>query len=207
MFEQIKNYFNKFDLEKTKLEEIESERIQIDRVSEQTRDLMRHKSEMRAGLFKQAVETTDELESEALAIKIENVEGEQTTLSNEHVELMNALRTMNGLRALKRKQKQLERFGIWGTIKKMDKTKLMEILGNAEAEQIISSESSAEISRLFGFQPNRVSSKRTEDIMKQINKARVLKEEMGVDTAVTKVLKERDGELKKKSEEKLAASY
>ncbi|MBU4222249.1 MAG: hypothetical protein KKA10_11670 [Euryarchaeota archaeon] len=207
MFEKIKNIFNKFDLEKTKLEEIESERIQIDRESERTRDLMRQKSEMRAGLFKQAVETTDELESEALAIKIENVEGEQTTLSNEHVELMSALRTMNGMRALKRKQKQLERFGIWGKIKNMDKTKIMEILGNAEAEQIISSENSAEISRLFGFQPTRVSSKRTDDIMKQINKARALKEEMGVDTAVTKVLKERDGELKKKSEEKLAASY
>lgn len=207
MFEAITNLFNRFDIDKIKLEEIEVERIQIDRESERIRDAMRQKSDARATLFGKAVDSTDDLEAESLAIKIENIEGEQAHLYNEHVELMNALRTMNGLKALKRKQNLLERFGIWGKIKTMDKGKIMEILGTAEAEKVISSENSDDIAKLFGVTPARVSSKKTEDIMKQIQKAKRMREEKGLESAVKEVLKERDSEIKKKSEEKIASTY
>lgn len=207
MFEKLKNFFNRFDIDKLNLEEIKSESIQIDRESERIREGMRQKSESRATLFSKAVESTDDLESESIAIKIENIEGEQANLYNEHVELMNALRTMNGLKALKQNQKILEKFGIWGKIKSMDPEKIKKILGDTDAEKIISGQNSDDISRLFGVTPARVSSKKTEDIMKQIKKAKVMREEKGLDSAVKEVLKERDTEIKKKSDEKIASFY
>jgi len=134
-------------------------------------DLKRSKheglSEKRRGKFEQLKDTDDQLLGEELAEEIASLEDEMSIYHNEHAQLMDALRVVDGLIAVKRKQELMEDRGIVQEIEEMDREEVVDALKRQDVQEMIRSEKWSDLRDLFrgDLKPRNAGSKRVQEIM------------------------------------------
>ncbi|MDY6773730.1 MAG: hypothetical protein SVS85_00895, partial [Candidatus Nanohaloarchaea archaeon] len=116
------------DIENLTLDDLNREKADIRADVKLKRDRHSDLSEKRESLFEDIVDADDDLLQEELAEEIASIEDEMAILHNEHARLMDALRVIDGLIAIKRKEKMAEREGLISQIQDMDREDLVDKL-------------------------------------------------------------------------------
>jgi len=134
-------------------------------------DLKRNKheglSEKRRAKFDQLKDTEDDLLGEELAEEIASIEDEMSIYHNEHSQLMDTLRVIDGLIAVKRKQELMEDQGIVQEIEEMDREEVVDALKREDVQEMIRSEKWNDLQDMFrgDLKPRKTGSKRVQEIM------------------------------------------
>jgi len=134
-------------------------------------DLKRNKheglSEKRRTKFEQLRDTEDDLLGEELAEEIASLEDEMAIYHNEHAQVMDALRVVDGLIAVKRKQELMEDRGIVQEIEEMDREDVVDALKREDVQEMIRSEKWSDLRDLFrgDLKPQKTGSKRVNEIL------------------------------------------
>ena len=179
-----------------KIEEMDLEELQETRSElKADLDLKRNKheglSEKRRAKFEDLRESDEDLMQEELAEEIASLEDEMAIYHNEHSQIMDALRVVDGLIAVKRKQELMEDSGIIQDIEEMDREEVVDALKREDVQEMIRSEKWSDLRDLFrgDLNPKRTGSKRVNEILDAAEKHR--------DKDVDEALKIRDSERKK----------
>ncbi len=182
------------EIESITLEELNEEKANIKADVKLKRDRHSDLSEKREQLFEDIVEKDDELLKKELAEEIVSIEDEMAILHNEHAKLMDALRVIDGLIAIKRKEKMAEREGLISELQDMKKQDLVDKLRRVDVREMIKDEKWDELNSLLRGQltPDEIESERVDEIIRQAEDVRNLKEDMGTKEAVKHALHERD---------------
>ncbi|EHK01321.1 hypothetical protein HRED_08855, partial [Candidatus Haloredivivus sp. G17] len=86
---------------------------------------------------------------EELAEEIASLEDEMAIYHNEHSQIMDALRVVDGLIAVKRKQELMEDSGIIQDIEEMDREEVVDALKREDVQEMIRSEKWSDLRDLF----------------------------------------------------------
>ncbi len=188
-------------IENLTLEDLNQEKASIRADVKLKRDRHSDLSKKRENLFEEIVDTDDDLLQKELAEEIVSIEDEMAILHNEHAKLMDALRVIDGLIAIKRKEKMAQREGLISQIQQMNKEDLVEKLRRADVREMIREEKWDELNSLMSGQltPDKIENERVDEIIQQAHDVKHLEDEMGTKEAVKHALKDRDS---KKDEEK-----
>lgn len=129
-------------------------------------------SEKRRAKFKQLRETNDDLLQEELAEEIASLEDEMAIYHNEHTQLMDALRVVDGLIAVKRKQDLMDDRGIINDIEEMDREEVVEALKREDVQEMIRTEKWSDLRDLFrgDLKPKQTGNKRVNEIIEAAEK-------------------------------------
>jgi hypothetical protein len=170
------------------LEELKQERSELRADLELKRDKHEGLAEDRRVKFEKLQGTEDELLQEELAEEIASIEDEMSIYHNEHAQVMDALRVIDGLIAVKRKQQLMEDQGIVQELEDMDQEELVDALKQERVQEMIKDEKWDELEDLFRGQlePDYSGNQRVNEIIESASEA----EDESVDT----VLNRRDGE-------------
>lgn len=192
---------NTLDIENLTLKELNKEKANIRADVKLKRDRHQDLSHKRENLFEKIVDNDDELLQKELAEEIASIEDEMAILHNEHAQLMDSLRVVDGLIAIKRKQKMAERSGLISKIREMDKEDLVEKLRRADVREMIREEKWDKLNSLMSGQlsPKEINNERVDEILQQANDVKQLEEEMGTKQAVQHALRERDSKKQKEN--------
>ncbi len=136
-------------IEDMELEELREERSEIKADMELKRDKHEGLAEKRRKKFERIRGTDDDLLKEELAEEIASVEDEMAIYHNEHAQLMDALRVLDGLIAVKRKQNLMEDRGIVQEIEEMDRDELVDMLKREDVQEMIRREKWDDLEDLF----------------------------------------------------------
>lgn len=149
------------------LEELREERSELKADMELKRDKHEGLAEKRRTKFERLQGTDDDLLEEELAEEIASVEDEMAIYHNEHAQLMDALRVVDGLVAVKRKQDLMEDRGIVEEIENMDREKVVEMLKKENVQEMIRKEKWDDLEDLFrgDLEPEFSGNKRVRDII------------------------------------------
>jgi len=196
MVSVLSNIMSKFTSEdQIKLEDMDQDELEEERSELKAElDLKRQKheglAERRRTKFKRLKETEDDMLKEELAEEIASVEDEMSIYHNEHAQIMDALRVIDGLIAMKRKEKLMEDQGLVQEIQDMDQEKLVDTLKQQEVQQMIQREDWKDLEDVFRgeLQPRRSGNKKVQEI---IDKAEENKDEP-VEVALDKRDRERE---------------
>lgn len=183
-----------FDIDNLSLEELNEEKAGIRADVKLKRDRHQDLSNKRENLFEKIVDTEDDLLKRELAEEIASIEDEMAILHNEHTQLMDSLRVVDGLIAIKRKQKMAERTGLLNKIREMNKEDLVEKLRRADVREMIREEKWDQLNSLLSGQLSAkdINNERVDEIVQQANDVKQLEEDMGTKEAVEHALRERD---------------
>jgi len=148
-------------------------------------DLMEQKSELRADMelkrdkheglaekrrrkFERLRGTDDDLLEEELAEEIASIEDEMAIYHNEHAQLMDALRVVDGLIAVKRKQELMKDRGIVEQLEEMDREEVVDMLKREDVQEMIHKEKWDDLEDLFrgDLRPQFSGNERVNDIIK-----------------------------------------
>lgn len=140
---------DKVKIEDMELEELREERSEIKADMELKRDKHEGLAEKRRKKFERIRGTDDDLLKEELAEEIASVEDEMAIYHNEHAQLMDALRVLDGLIAVKRKQNLMEDRGIVEEIEEMDREELVDMLKREDVQEMIRREKWDDLEDLF----------------------------------------------------------
>lgn len=192
MVSVLSNIISKFTSDdEIKLEDMEQDELQEERSELKAElDLKRQKheglAERRRTKFKRLQETEDDMLKEELAEEIASIEDEMSIYHNEHAQIMDALRVIDGFIAMKRKQKLMEDKGLVQEIQDMDQEKLVETLKQQEVQQMIQREDWNDLEDVFRgeLQPRRSGNKKVQEIIERAEEHR--------DESVDVALNERD---------------
>ena len=138
MVSVLSNIMSKFTSDdQIKLEDMDQDELEEERSELKAElDLKRQKheglAERRRTKFKRLKETEDDMLKEELAEEIASVEDEMSIYHNEHAQIMDALRVIDGLIAMKRKEKLMEDQGLVQDIQDMDQEQLVDTLKQQE---------------------------------------------------------------------------
>ena len=170
------------------LEELKQERSELRADLELKRDKHEGLAEDRRVKFEKLQGTEDELLQEELAEEIASIEDEMSIYHNEHAQIMDALRVIDGLIAVKRKQQLMEDQGIVQELEEMDQEELVDALKQERVQEMIKDEKWDELEDLFRGQlePDYSGNQRVNEIIESASEA----EEESVDA----VLNRRDSE-------------
>lgn len=182
------------DIEGLTLQDLDTEKANIRADVKLKRDRHQDLSHKRENLFEKVVDTEDGLLKKELAEEIASVEDEMAILHNEHTQLMDSLRVVDGLIAIKRKEKMAERTGLMSKIREMNKDDLVEKLRRADVREMIREEKWDQLNSLLSGQLSAkdIENERVSEIIQQAEDVKQLEEEMGTRRAVQHALKERD---------------
>lgn len=185
---------DQLDMESLTLDQLEQEKAALRADIKLKRDRHSDLSEKREGLFEDIVDANDDLLQEELAEEIVSIEDEMAILHNEHRRLMDALRVINGLIALKRKEKMAQREGLIAKIQDMNQEELVDKLRRADVREMIREDKWDQLNSLLSGQlsPEDVENERVDEIVQQAEEVRDLKKEMGTEEAVKHALEDRD---------------
>jgi hypothetical protein len=130
-------------------DELREERSQLKADMELKRDKHTGLAEKRRAKFKELQEAGDELMKEELAEEIASIEDEMSIYHNEHAQLMDALRVVDGLIAVKRKQQLMEDRGIVQELEDMDREEVVQMLKREDVQEMIKREKWDDLEDLF----------------------------------------------------------
>lgn len=136
-------------IEDMELEELREERSEIKADMELKRDKHEGLAEKRRQKFERIRGTDDDLLKEELAEEVASIEDEMAIYHNEHAQLMDALRVIDGLIAVKRKQNLMEDRGIVEEIEDMDRDELVDMLKREDVQEMIRREKWDDLEDLF----------------------------------------------------------
>ena len=158
---------DEISIEEMDLEELRQERSEIKADMELKRDKHEGLSEKRRVKFEKLRSTEDELLQEELAEEIASLEDEMSIYHNEHAHMMDALRVIDGLIAVKRKQNLMEDQGIVQELEEMDREELVDALKREEVQEMIKEEKWEDLRDLFRGQlePKYSGNKRVNEII------------------------------------------
>lgn len=182
------------DIENLTLDDLNREKADIRADVKLKRDRHSDLAEKREGLFEDIVDAEDELLKEELAEEIVSIEDEMAILHNEHTRLMDALRVVDGLIAIKRKEKMAQREGLLSKIQDMNREDLIDKLRRADVREMIREEKWDQLNSLLSGQltPEDIENERVDEIIQQAEDVKNLEEEMGTQEAVQHALEDRD---------------
>lgn len=136
-------------IEEMELEELREERSEIKADMELKRDKHEGLAEKRRKKFERLRGSQDDLLQEELAEEIASVEDEMAIYHNEHAQLMDALRVLDGLIAVKRKQQLMEDQGIVQDLEEMDREELVGMIKREDVQEMIRKEKWDDLEDLF----------------------------------------------------------
>lgn len=140
---------DKIRIEEMDLEELQEERSELKADMELKRDRHQGLAENRREKFEKLRSAEDDLMKEELAEEIASIEDEMSIYHNEHAQLMDALRVINGLIAVKRKQQLMENQGILKDIEDMETEEVVGLLKRENVQEMIHEEQWDELQDLF----------------------------------------------------------
>ncbi len=191
------------DLDDLTLEKLQEEKAKIKSSVRLKRDRHQDLSKEREELFEKIIETDDDLLKRELAEAISAKEDEMAILHNEHTELMDALRVIDGLISIKRKKKSLQREGLISEIRNMEREDIVEKLRRADVREMIRDEKWGRLNSILKGQlsPKDKSNERVDEIIQQAEDIKNLQDELGTKEAAKQALEERD--QKRREENKM----
>lgn len=136
-------------IEEMALEELREERNEIKADMELKRDKHEGLAEKRRKKFERLRGSSDDLLEEELAEEIASIEDEMAIYHNEHAQLMDALRVLDGLIAVKRKQQLMEDQGIVQDLEDMDREELVDMIKREDVQEMIREEKWDDLEDLF----------------------------------------------------------
>jgi hypothetical protein len=136
-------------IEEMELEELREERSEIKADMELKRDKHEGLAEKRRKKFERLRGSEDDLLEEELAEEIASIEDEMSIYHNEHAQLMDALRVLDGLIAVKRKQQLMEDQGIVQDLEDMDREELVDMIKREDVQEMIREEKWDDLEDLF----------------------------------------------------------
>lgn len=136
-------------IEEMELDELREERSEIKADMELKRDKHEGLAEKRRKKFERLRGSSDDLLEEELAEEIASVEDEMAIYHNEHAQLMDALRVLDGLIAVKRKQQLMEDQGIVQDLEDMDREELVGMIKREDVQEMIREEKWDDLEDLF----------------------------------------------------------
>lgn len=136
-------------IEEMELEELREERSEIKADMELKRDKHEGLAEKRRKKFERLRGSEDDLLEEELAEEIASIEDEMSIYHNEHAQLMDALRVLDGLIAVKRKQQLMEDQGIVQDLEDMDREELIDMIKREDVQEMIREEKWDDLEDLF----------------------------------------------------------
>jgi len=136
-------------IEEMELEELREERSEIKADMELKRDKHEGLAEKRRKKFERLRGSNDDLLQEELAEEIASVEDEMAIYHNEHAQLMDALRVLDGLVAVKRKQQLMQDQGIVQDLEEMDREELVDMIKREDVQEMIRKEKWDDLEDLF----------------------------------------------------------
>lgn len=143
---------DQINIEEMNLDELQEERSELKADMELKRDRHQGLAEKRREKFEKLRSVDDDLMKEELAEEIASIEDEMSIFHNEHAQLMDALRVINGLIAVKRKQQLMENEGILKEIEEMETEEVVELLKRENVQELIKEEKWEELQSLFNGQ-------------------------------------------------------
>jgi len=175
-------------IEDMDLDELKEERSELRADLELKRDKHEGLAEKRRTKFEKLRGTEDDLLKEELAEEIASIEDEMSIYHNEHAQVMDALRVIDGLIAVKRKQQLMEDQGIVQELEDMDQEELVDTLKQQEVQEMIKEEKWDDLRDLFRGQleANHSGNKRVNEIIQSA--------EENKDESVDAALQKRDSE-------------
>jgi hypothetical protein len=190
------------DLHDLTLERLNEEKANIKASVRLKRDRHEDLSQKREKLFEKIVDTDDELLKRELAEEISSIEDEMAILHNEHTQLMDALRVVDGLISMKRKERMMEREGLLAEIRDMKKEEIVDKLRRADVREMIREEKWGQLNSILKGQlsPKERSSERVDEIIQQAEDIKSLQDELGTKEAVKEAIRERDENRKDERE-------
>jgi hypothetical protein len=189
------------DIEQLTLEELNEEKANIKASVRLKRDRHEDLAKKRENLFEKIVGTDDNLLKKELAEEISSIEDEMAILHNEHAQLMDALRVVDGLISIKRKEQMMEREGLINEIRNMKKEDIVEKLRRADVREMIRDEQWDRLNSMLKGQlsPKERQNERVDEIIQQAEDIKNLQDELGTDEAVKEALRSRDEKRKEES--------
>ena len=190
------------DIEEVGLNELREEKANIKATVRMKRDRHQDISKEREKLFEKIINTDDELLKKELAAEISAKEDEMAILHNEHKELMDALRVVDGLISIKRKKESLADKGLISEIRNMEKEDIIDTLRRADVRDMIRDEKWDQLNSILKGQlsPKESKSERVDEIIQQAEDIKHLQDEMGTKEAVKQALENRDRQKKEERE-------
>lgn len=131
---------DKVSIEEMDLEDLREQRSELKADLELKRDKHEGLAEKRRTKFERLKGSDDDLLKEELAEAVASIEDEMAIYHNEHAQLMEALRVVNGLISVKRKQNLMEDRGIVEDIENMDREELVDTLKREDVQEMIREE-------------------------------------------------------------------
>ncbi|MDY6765856.1 MAG: hypothetical protein SVW77_00655 [Candidatus Nanohaloarchaea archaeon] len=182
------------DIENLTLDRLNKEKADIRADVKLKRDRHSDLADKREGLFEDIIDADDELLQKELAEEIASIEDEMAILHNEHAQLMDALRVVDGLIAIKRKERMAQREGLLSQIQDMNRQDLIDTLRRADVREMIREEKWDQLNSLLSGQlsPDDIENERVDEIIQQAEDVKNLQDEMGTQEAVKHALQERD---------------
>ncbi len=189
------------DIEQLTLEELNEEKANIKASVRLKRDRHEDLAKKRENLFEKIVSADDNLLKKELAEEISSIEDEMAILHNEHAQLMDALRVVDGLISIKRKEQMMEREGLINEIRNMKKEDIVEKLRRADVREMIRDEQWDRLNSMLKGQlsPKERQNERVDEIIQQAEDIKNLQDELGTDEAVKEALRSRDEKRKEES--------
>ncbi|MFB6114786.1 MAG: hypothetical protein ABEK04_00715 [Candidatus Nanohalobium sp.] len=167
------SFNDEIKLEEMSLDELEEERSELKAELDLKRQKHEGLAERRRSKFERLQEAEDDMMKEELAEEIASIEDEMSIYHNEHAQIMDALRVIDGLIAMKRKQHLMEDQGL---VQDMDQEKLVDTLKQQEVQEMIRKEDWQDLKDVFRgeLEPRRSGDKKVKEI---INRAEEHKDE------------------------------
>jgi hypothetical protein len=194
MVSVLSNIISKFTSDdEIKLEDMDQDELREERSELKAElDLKRQKheglAERRRSKFERLQGTGDDMLKEELAEEIASIEDEMSIYHNEHAQIMDALRVIDGFIAMKRKEDLMEDYGLVQEIQEMDQEELVETLKQQEVQQMIQREDWKDLEDVFRgeLQPRHSGNKKVQEIIDRAEEHK--------DDSVEVALRERDRE-------------
>ena len=136
-------------IEEMDIEELREEKSELKADMELKRDKHQGLADKRRQKFEKLQGSDDDLYQEELAEEIASIEDEMSIYHNEHAQLMDALRVVDGLIAVKRKQELMEDRGIVNRIEEMDRDEVVDMLKQEDVQEMIRREKWDDLEDLF----------------------------------------------------------
>ncbi|MFB6175283.1 MAG: hypothetical protein ABEJ87_04885 [Candidatus Nanohalobium sp.] len=175
MVSVLSNIISKFTsgdelkLEDMDLSELEDERSELKAELDMKRQKYDGLEDRRRSKFERLQEVEDSMMKEELAEEIASIEDEMSIYHNEHAQIMDAVRVIDGLIAMKRKEHLMEDQGLVQEIQDMDQDQLVDTLKQQEVQEMIRREDWQDLRDVFRgeLKPRSSSSQKVQDIIDQ----------------------------------------
>lgn len=166
------SFNDEIKLEDMDLDELREERSELKAELDLKRQKHEGLSERRRTKFERLQEAEDDMMKEELAEEIASIEDEMSIYHNEHAQIMDALRVIDGLIAMKRKQHLMEDQGLVQDIQDMDQDQLVDTLKQQEVQEMIREEDWQNLKDVFRgeLEPRRSGDKKVQEIIERAEK-------------------------------------